>query len=338
MRGTGPALPGLYKINKATGAATFQMAITGGPSKGAVSLQFACDGTLYGGSSHFSDGGRLGKINTTTGAWTFLSATGFTSGGPNFESLSGLAIVPSNCPFNVNKVYSPANGGTVTVTVLCDNSGVATATDSTATDGGDDANFTVTGYTLNSNPTCTASETGVAAGYTINQCSATLSAGVCTITNNETTTTFTVNKVYTDGGPAPVPVTVSCSSGTVTTPSGSAGPGSPFVTVVHHFNLTGSTCTATETVPAGYTMTSSTCNPSGGVPITTGVPASCTITNKLIPLPTPNPSAVGGFVDLVTPGSSGSGSSMSWLAVLVLAVVAMGTVAGGTFAVVRKRS
>ena len=65
---------------------------------------------------------------------------------------------------------------------------------------------------------------------------------------------------------------------------------------------------------------------------------NCTITNTKI-LPTPNPSAVGGLVDLpIAGGSSGSGSSMSWLAVLVLAVVAMGTVAGGTFAVVRKRS
>jgi hypothetical protein len=56
------------------------------------------------------------------------------------------------------------------------------------------------------------------------------------------------------------------------------------------------------------------------------------------PIPTANPNAVGGFVDVVTGGSSGSGSSMSWLAVLALAVVAMGTVAGGTLAVVRKRS
>jgi sugar lactone lactonase YvrE len=53
---------------------------------------------------------------------------------------------------------------------------------------------------------------------------------------------------------------------------------------------------------------------------------------------TPNPSAVGGFVDVVTGGSSGSASTTSWLAVLALAVIAMGTVAGGTFAYVRKRS
>ena len=40
----------------------------------------------------------------------------------------------------------------------------------------------------------------------------------CTITNTETTTTFTVNKVYCRAGPVtPVPVTVTCSSGIVTT-------------------------------------------------------------------------------------------------------------------------
>jgi hypothetical protein len=166
-------------------------------------------------------------------------------------------------------------------------------------------------------------------------------AASCTITNTETSTTFTVNKVYSPSGPTtPVTVTVTCSSGTWTPPSGPAAPpASPFVTTVKHFNVTGSTCSATEgTAPTGYTKNESACT---SVTITSGVPASCTITNTLIPStpgPTPNPSAVGGLVDVVTGGSSGSGSSMSWLAVLVLAAVAMGGFAGGMFAVVRKRS
>jgi hypothetical protein len=429
VRGTGPAAVGLYKINKATGAATFFMAISGGPSDGVVSAQFACNGTLYGGSSRHPDGGRLGTINTTTGAWTYLTPTQTNAtwtGGPQFNSMSGLAIVPSICPFNVNKTFVPSDPGSVTVSLSCTDGGVAAATDNTASQT-DDANFTVTGFTLNSNPTCTATETGVPAGYTINSCSATLSVGVCTITNHETTTTFTVNKVYSPSGPlTTVPVTVTCTSGTVTTPAGNSGPGAPFSTVVHHFNLTGSTCSASETVPQGYIMTStctnvaisdstpasctitntetttsftvnkvyspanphpavpvtvtctsgivttpagtaapgspfstvvhhfnvagSTCTANetvplgytesdncGIVPISNGVPASCTFTNVPIP-PTPNPSAVGGLVDVVTGGSSGSGSAISWLALLALAVVAMGTVAGGTFAVVRKRS
>ncbi len=420
--------PGLYKINKATGAATFQMPITAGPIDGVVSAQFACDGTLYGGSSRQTDGGRLGKINTTTGAWTFITAVPFTGGGPAFNSLGGLAAIPSNCPFNVNKVFVPSDPGSVTVAVTCTDGGVATASDSSGSQA-DDANFTVTGNTLGSDPTCTATETGVPAGYTINTCSAHLSVGACTITNNETTTTFTVNKVYSPGGPVtPVPVSVTCTSGTVTTPSGTAAPpaspfstvahhfnlsgttcsasettvpagyiesdncqnvpistgvpasctitntettttftvnkvyspanphppvsvtvtcssgivttpsgtvapGSPFSTVVHHFNVSGSTCTASETPPPGFTESDNCTN----VSISNGVPASCTFTNVPIP-PTPNPSAVGGLVDVVTGGSSGSGSATSWLAVLVLAVVAMGGVAGGTFAFARKRS
>ncbi len=419
--------PGLYKINKATGAATFQMPITGGPIDGVVSAQFACDGTMYGGSSRQTDGGRLGKINTTTGAWTFITAVPFTGGGPAFNSLGGLAAIPSNCPFNVNKVFNPADAGSVTVSLSCTNGGVATASDTSASMA-DDANFTVTGFTLNSNPTCTATETGVPAGYSINSCNATLSVGVCTIINPETTTTFTVNKVYSPSGPVtPVPVSVTCTSGTVTTPSGTAAPpASPHSTVVHHFNLTGSTCSATETVPAGYIATSNCTNvpisdgvpasctitntettttftvnkvyspanphpavpvtitctsgivntPAGTaapgsplttvvhkfnvsgttcsatevvpagftesdncstVPISNGVPASCTFTNVPIP-PTPNPSAVGGLVDLPIAGGSGGASTAGWLAVLALAVMVMGTVAGGTFAFVRKRS
>jgi hypothetical protein len=280
-RGTAGA-SGLYKINKATGAATFVMAITGTPSDGVVSLQFACNGTLYGGSSRHPDGGRLGTINTTTGAWTYLTPARPPSGidpswtgGPQYNSMSGLAIVPSTCPFNVNKVFVPSDVGQVTVSLSCTDGGVAVASDNTASQA-DDANFTVTGFTLGSNPTCTATETNVPAGYTINQCSATLSAGVCTITNHETTTTFTVNKVYSPAGPlTTVPVTVTCSSGTVTTPAGNSGPGAPFSTVVHHFNLTGTTCSASETVPAGYIMTSTCTN----VPISDSVPASCTITN-----------------------------------------------------------
>src|SRR5262249_972284 len=47
--------PGLYKINLTTGAAVFVTAIrdTSGnpPSGGVVSLSFACDGTLYGGTA-----------------------------------------------------------------------------------------------------------------------------------------------------------------------------------------------------------------------------------------------------------------------------------------------
>jgi hypothetical protein len=238
----------------------------------------------------------------------------------------------------VNKVYSPAGPVTpVPVTVTC-SSGIVTTPSGTAAPPASPFSTVVHKFNV-SGSTCSASET-VPAGYimTSNCTNVPISDGVpasCTITNTETTTTFTVNKVYSPAGPlTPVAITVTCSSGIVNTPSGSAAPGSPFSTVVHHFNVTGTTCTATETPAPGFTE-SDNCN---AVPISNGVAASCTFTNVPIP-PTPNPSAVGGLVDVLTAGgSSGSGASDAWLAVLALAVITMGIVAGGTFAFVRKRS
>ena len=93
--------PGLYTINPATGAATFVTPIddgSGAPSGGVVSIQFACDGTLYGGSaraiSPATDGGFLGTIDTGTGLWTFVGATSATGG----SSLGALAFQDVPCP------------------------------------------------------------------------------------------------------------------------------------------------------------------------------------------------------------------------------------------------
>lgn len=260
----------------------------------------------------------------------------------NVPASCTITNTETNTTFTVNKVYSPAGPLTsVPVTVTC-SSGIVTTPSGNAAPGSPFSTvvhkFNVTGST------CSASETTVPAGYIESDtCSSVAisdsTPASCTITNTETTTTFTVNKVYSPAGPlTSVPVTVTCTSGIVTTPSGTAAPGSPFSTVVHKFNVTGSTCTASETVPPGYSESDNCTNKA----ISNGVPASCTITNSLITIqciPAPNsPCPVGGLVDVVTGGSSGSGSAMSWLAVLVLAVVAMGAVAGGTFAVVRKRS
>jgi hypothetical protein len=247
--------------------------------------------------------------------------------------------------FTVNKAYSPSGSlASVPVSVTCTSGIIAPSTSGTSAPG---TPFVVSVVNFTPGATCSASETTVPQGYIMTStCNPSggipITTGVpasCTITNTETSTTFTVNKVYSPANPhPPVPVTVTCTSGIVTTPSGTAAPGSPFTTVVHKFNVTGTTCSATETVPAGYSESDNCSN----VPISNGAPASCTFTNSLLViacLPMPNiPCPVGGFVDVVTGGSSGSGSSMSWLAVLVLAVVAMGTLAGGTFAVVRKRS
>ena len=342
-RGTA-GTPGLYTINKTTGAATLAVApiddTAAGlhPSGGVVSIQFSCDGTLYAGTARRqgvnADGGKLGKINTTTGEFTFISATPITTGGPANNSLGGLAELTSTCPFNVNKDFVPNNGGAVTVAVSCTNGGTGTATDATASEV-DDANFVVNGFTLGTDPTCTATETNVPLGYTVNSCSALLSAGSCTIVNTQTSTTLTVNKVYSPPGPvASVPVSVTCTSGTPAPASGSSAPGTPFVTTVTGFAVSGATCTAVETtVPLGYTMSSNCVN----VPMSNGVPASCTITNTL-----GNP-PVGGIAEL--PALRGTGPSLEaaspaatgYATVIAAAGALTLTAAGGAWFAWRRR-
>lgn len=92
--------PGLYRIDRATGAATFVTPILDAslnpPSGGVVSLQFACDGTLYGGTANAippgSDGGRLVTITPSTGRFRFVGAVADTGG----SSLGALAF-ENNC-------------------------------------------------------------------------------------------------------------------------------------------------------------------------------------------------------------------------------------------------
>jgi len=86
----------LYSINTSTGQATLIAQIlngTGQPHPGGVaSLQFACDGTLYGGTGK---GGMVGRgdliqINPIDGVFSLIGKT------VNGASLAGLAI--DNCP------------------------------------------------------------------------------------------------------------------------------------------------------------------------------------------------------------------------------------------------
>jgi hypothetical protein len=93
LRGSS-SLPGLYKINPATGTATFFAPILDAkgvpPSGGVVSLQF-CRGTLFGGTAKAlstpDDGGRLIIINPATGLFTFVGTVSATGG----SSLDALA-------------------------------------------------------------------------------------------------------------------------------------------------------------------------------------------------------------------------------------------------------
>ena len=92
--------PGLYTINPATGAASFAAPIQDSsgtpPSGGVVSLQFACNGTLYGGTAtgiSAPDGGRLITINPATGVFSFVGSVSATAG----RSLGALAFEDPRC-------------------------------------------------------------------------------------------------------------------------------------------------------------------------------------------------------------------------------------------------
>lgn len=96
--------PGLYSINPNTGAATFVSPIvdingTPVPREGVVSLQFGCDGTLYGGTAPTEEGngGFLVTIDPNTGIFSFVGGVSATGG----QALGGLAF-EENCSRNVN--------------------------------------------------------------------------------------------------------------------------------------------------------------------------------------------------------------------------------------------
>jgi hypothetical protein len=123
---------GLHAIDPATGAATFVAPILDAsglpPSGGVVSLQFACDQTLYGGTATAvfpaTDGGRLITIDLATGGFVFVASVTATGG----RSLGGLAfqdpcpvaipvtidIKPDNFPNSIN----PRNQGVIPVAIL----------------------------------------------------------------------------------------------------------------------------------------------------------------------------------------------------------------------------
>jgi PEP-CTERM motif len=83
---TSAGAAGLYQIDPGTGAASFVTSILEGSSPVlVVSLQFAIDGTLFGGTAN----GRLVTIDTSTGAATTI---GIATGGNSLGGLAGRAV------------------------------------------------------------------------------------------------------------------------------------------------------------------------------------------------------------------------------------------------------
>ncbi len=170
----------------------------------------------------------------------------------------------------VNKDFSPNSLATVPVALTC-TSGTVTATPLDAAEGAP-AVFTVTGASAGA--TCTATET-VPGGYTANQadCVAVPLGGSCIIRNSLDSNTITVNKDFSPNSLATVPVALTCTSGTVTATPLNAAEGAPAVFTVTGASA-GATCTATETVPIGYTANQANC-------VDVALGGSCEITNTL---------------------------------------------------------
>ncbi len=109
--------PGLYRINPVTGAATFVAPILDAsgvpPSGGVVSLQFACDGTLYGGTAFpvapATDGGNLIRITPATGVFS-------TVGKAVADASLGALAFQSPCP--VPRIPAVFGEGMLLLTLL----------------------------------------------------------------------------------------------------------------------------------------------------------------------------------------------------------------------------
>jgi hypothetical protein len=127
--------PGLYTIDLATGAAMFVAPILNSsgtpPSGGVVSLQFACNGTLYGGTATkigpATDGGKLVTINTTTGRFAFVGTVSAT-GGPSLGALAFQDTCETDPPLCVLSAIIPGPPTKIIVTTQDTGSGLASIT------------------------------------------------------------------------------------------------------------------------------------------------------------------------------------------------------------------
>lgn len=241
----------------------------------AVTAASAQTGGGYDLSWHTVDGG--GTTFSTGGGYSL----GGTAGQPDAGSHAGAAYTLSGgfwfgatTAFTVVKDFSDDNAAAVTVTLLC-SEGVVSPPSALASEA-TPASFEVTGFI--GVPTCTATET-VPPGYTANETGCAgiaLTSGTCTIVNTLKVAAFSVVKDFSDNNPVAVTVSLACTSGVVSPPSALASEAASAM-----FSVTGfdgaPNCTATETVPPGYSANQAGC---AGVALATG---SCTIVNAAIP-------------------------------------------------------
>lgn len=219
-------------------------------------------GTILSGAAiSMSNGSWLGRALATTDV-TITDAAPLT-----FAGCRAAASI------TVSKDFSDNNLATVPINLSC-TSGSVTTTPLNASESAP-AVFTVIGADV-AGAICTATE-NVPLGYIANQadCATVSLNGSCTIINtlSPLASTITVNKDFVPNSASAVSVSLSCTSGTVTSTPLNASEAVPAV-----FNLIGAnpgtTCTAVETVPAGYVANQTDC-------LSVALNGSCTIINTL---------------------------------------------------------
>jgi hypothetical protein len=212
-------------------------------------------------------------ISMTNGSWL---GRGLATTDVTITDAAPLTFAGCAAPASVivNKDFSDNSPAAVSINLSC-TSGTVAATPLNASEGAP-AVFTVVGADP-AGTTCTATET-VPLGYVANQadCAAVALGGSCTITNtvNLGADTITVNKDFIPNSGAAVSISLTCTSGTVTSTPLLASEAAPAI-----FNVTGATpgatCAATETVPAGYVADQAGC-------ASVALNGSCTVTNSIV--------------------------------------------------------
>ena len=280
-------------LNKAKATLTVSKSYTDGAT-GAVTVSVTCtSGTVTPASASVSPGSPATFTVTSLGAGATCTASesptpgGYVQDNSNCQSIPMAAGNAKSCTITnkaqatitVSKVYSDANTNSVTVLLSCTSGGVSPATATVSP--GSPATFTVTGFAAGTY--CWAMEWPVPAGYAqdnANCTSVTLTAGAaktCTI-KNKARATLTVSKSFADNNPMSVSVTVTCTGSPVTiTPSATQtiSGSSPKTFIIVGLSA-GATCTAAETVPAGYTANQTAC---ANLSMAAGNAKSCTIIN-----------------------------------------------------------
>lgn len=176
---------------------------------------------------------------------------------PWLASVAGCAPTEGlPASFTVNKTYDDATTDAVTVNLSCA-SGTVTTNDLSASPG-NPAVFEVTGF--DGDPNCTATESGVPAGYVADNtdCAdvALLADGECTINNSPIVrATFRVTKDFTDDNPMGVEVQISCNTGLLLDQSKVITEDKYVEFVVTEYDTGELNCNVFEMVPNGYSST-----------------------------------------------------------------------------------